>query len=156
MSIRNAAKAIIVHENKVLFNLSHRPDLGEYCLLPGGGQNQYETMEEAVIRECLEETGYSVRPEALCAVFEEIYTSEDFRREHPDYAHKIFHIFKCSLSSQTQVTPTELDAHQKGCVWVDINEIDSIRLYPKRVHERFHEIMQADAPLYLGSESVTF
>ena len=93
MSIRSASKAIILHENKVLLNQSHREDFGEYFVLPGGGQNQYETMEEAVIRECLEETGYTVHPEALVAVHEEIYTNKAFRRDHPDHAHKIFSHF---------------------------------------------------------------
>ena len=156
MSIRNAAKAIIVHGNKVLLNLSHRAELGAYYLLPGGGQNQYETMEEAVIRECLEETGYTVVPKALVAVFEEIYTSETFRQEHPEYAHKVFHIFRCSLADTVPSAPTEPDACQTGCVWVDISDVPNMRLFPERVREHFLEIVQASTPLYLGSALVSF
>ena len=156
MSIRNAAKAIILHENKVLLNQIRRKDFGAYYSLPGGGQNQYETMEEAVVRECLEETGYSVRPEALVAVLEEIYLSERFRKEHPDYSHKIFHIFRCSLLSMEKAAPTELDANQTGCVWVNINDVPSIKLFPVRVRERFPELVKTERPLYLGSAEVTF
>ncbi len=47
MAIRNAAKAIIVHEEKVLLNkcIGHLDET--YCDLYGG-QQQFETMEEAV------------------------------------------------------------------------------------------------------------
>jgi len=156
MSIRNAAKAIILHENKVLLNRCSSPDTGEYYTLPGGGQNQYETMEEAVVRECLEETGYAVRVEALVAVHEEIYANKRFRKEHPYHSHKCFHVFRCSLAAQEKIAPSEQDANQTGCVWVELGDIPSIRLYPSRIHEHFHEIVHADAPLYLGSATVTF
>ena len=81
MGIRNAARAIIVNDGKILLN-KNQNSLGDMCFgiskgavyydLPGGGQNQYETLEEAVIRECLEETGYITAVERLAAVYEEI------------------------------------------------------------------------------------
>ena len=80
MGIRNDAKAIILDGNRILLNKCHAPQMGDYFSLPGGGQNQYETMEEAVVRECLEETGYTVVPEAFVALYEEIYTCEAVRR----------------------------------------------------------------------------
>ena len=62
MSIRSAAKAVILHNNNILLNQCHSAALGDYYTLPGGGQHQYETMEQAAVRECLEETGYTVIP----------------------------------------------------------------------------------------------
>jgi len=53
-----------------------------YYDFPGGGQNQYETLEEAVRRECLEETGYTVVVDRLAGIFEEICTDERFRAEY--------------------------------------------------------------------------
>jgi 8-oxo-dGTP diphosphatase len=156
VGIRNAAKAIIVHENKILLNRCRRPETGEYFTLPGGGQNQYETMEEAIIRECLEETGYTVIPEALVAVYEEINTNEDFRKKYPDYSHKIFYIFKCSLVSHASRAPSEQDTCQLGSVWVDINDIPAIKLFPIRVHDHFERLIQTETPLFLGSELVSF
>ena len=84
MSIRNAAKAIILHQNKILLDKCHAPDAGDYFTLPGGGQNQYETMEEAIVRECLEETGFTVIPEAFVALYEEIHTHASVRQKYPD------------------------------------------------------------------------
>lgn len=156
MNIRSSSKAIVLQDNKVLLNQSRREGSGVYFVLPGGGQNQYETMEEAVIRECLEETGYTVRPEALVAVHEEIYTNRDFRDHHPDHSHKIFHIFRCSLENTKRTEPTEQDASQTGCVWIDLADVPKLRLYPARVRERFMELVTADRPLYLGSSEVTF
>ena len=69
MGIKNAAKALIINNGKILLNKCQNslgdaweaiPNGAVYYDLPGGGQNQYETLTEAVKRECLEETGYTV------------------------------------------------------------------------------------------------
>ena len=53
MSIRNTSKALIVKENRVLLNRCRLEKTVEiYYDLPGGGQQLFETMEEAVIRKC--------------------------------------------------------------------------------------------------------
>ena len=59
----------------------------------------YESLYEVIIRECLEETGYSVFPDKFAALYEEICDNETFRNNYPDnypdYAHKIYHIICC-------------------------------------------------------------
>jgi 8-oxo-dGTP pyrophosphatase MutT (NUDIX family) len=111
-------------------------------------------MEEAVQRECLEETGYTVVPEAFAALYEEICTSESIREAFPDYAHKIFHIFRCRLADDPQSTPSEPDLSQVGCRWVDIREIPSIRLRPALVKEHLQDLLCAGSPMYLGSHRI--
>ena len=54
--IRSTAKAIILHEGRILLNRCADSRNGIYYALPGGGQNQFEPLEDAVVRECLEET----------------------------------------------------------------------------------------------------
>lgn len=152
MGIRVAAKAIIVQDRKVLLNQCYMPELGDYFALPGGGQNPYETMENAVVRECLEETGYTVVPKACIALYEEIHESEAFRRQHPGYAHKIFHIFRCSLANVQRLTPTERDAWQRDSVWVGIADVPAIPLLPACIREHFEGLVTAASPLYLGTE----
>ncbi|MDF2802172.1 MAG: hydrolase [Anaerocolumna sp.] len=45
MAIRNAAKAIILHNDSILINRCITKNGEVYFELPGGGQNQFETME---------------------------------------------------------------------------------------------------------------
>ena len=61
MSIRSSAKALIVNDGKILVNKCCHNDGSVYYDLPGGGQRQYEALEDAVIREVMEETGYAAR-----------------------------------------------------------------------------------------------
>lgn len=68
MGIRSTAKAIITNKDKVLLNKCFDQHNGEYYSLPGGGQHTYETLHEAVIRECFEETGYCVIPKRFVAL----------------------------------------------------------------------------------------
>jgi 8-oxo-dGTP pyrophosphatase MutT (NUDIX family) len=56
--LRNAVRAIIINENKILMVYVEKTD--EYKF-PGGGINENETKEEAVKREVLEEIGYKVK-----------------------------------------------------------------------------------------------
>ena len=56
MGVRSTAKAIIINKDKVLLNKCFDKHNGEYYSLPGGGQQTFETLQEAVIRECFEET----------------------------------------------------------------------------------------------------
>ena len=69
MGIRSAAKAIVVHQGRVLLNRSEGAQQahGPYYELPGGGQRQYETLHECLVREVLEETGYTVELGPLLA-----------------------------------------------------------------------------------------
>jgi len=151
MSIRSTAKALIVRDGKLLLNRCE-DETGMYYAMPGGGQHQYETLFEAVVRECREETGYEVRPLRLAALCEGICTDEEFRKNEPDYAHKVYHIFLCELAGEKQGLPTEPDSVQTGSEWVDIRELGKIRLLPKIVGEWITDILNDTAPMFLGSE----
>ena len=73
MGIRSSAKALIVKDGKLLVIHCQRGGK-EYDTLPGGGQEFQESLEQTVVRECLEEAGLSVRVKNLAAVQEEITT----------------------------------------------------------------------------------
>src|SRR5262245_56058956 len=49
--IRVSAKAVIVRDDKLLV-IAHRDADGEYFLLPGGGQERFESLHDALRREC--------------------------------------------------------------------------------------------------------
>lgn len=156
MSIRCAAKAIILHNEQILLNACKDPHNGEYYSLPGGGQHQYETLADALVRECREETGYTVSPVRFAALCEEICLDEEIRRTYPDYAHKMYHIFICSLASEAREKPTERDSMQVTCEWIALDSLGDIRLLPRTVGHHLVSLLRGDAPAFLGSEHIDF
>jgi len=163
MGIRNAAKAIIVDNGKMLVN-KNQNTLGDMCYglpngavyydLPGGGQNQYETLEEAVKRECLEESGYTIIVDRLAAIYEEISMNEKFRAEYEEYAHKVHFVFLCHLADEPMRPLAEKDLDMLESVWVNIDDVGKLPLYPLIINARLMSIVESDSILYLGSERV--
>lgn len=156
MAIRSAVRAILLNDGKILLNRCRDPRNGEYYTLPGGGQNQYETLEEALVRECLEETGYQVRPVAFVALCEEICEEPEERERYPEYSHKIHHIFLCELAQKVSALPTETDAMQVSSDWVEVGGLDGLRLLPKVLGDRMEEILSGKVQLFWGSERIPY
>ncbi|MDR1838959.1 MAG: NUDIX domain-containing protein [Treponema sp.] len=156
MGIRSTAKAIIMKNGKILLNKCIDKKNGNYYSLPGGGQHQYETLHEALIRECLEETGYTIIPIKFVALCEEICMDEKFRKKYPYYAHKMYHIFICELTNEEIKIPIEKDSSQVSSEWIEINTIESIKILPKLLSENIRNIIDDTTPLFLGSEHIDF
>ena len=163
MGTRNSAKALILDKSgtKILLNKSQNsladiweefPDGAIYYDLPGGGQNQYETLEEAVKRECLEELGITLEVGKLCAIYEEISMNEDFRKHYEEYAHKIFFVFICRATDEPVKPATEQDLDMIGSEWVEIEDVKNIELYPEAIKSNFDAILKAQTPVFLGSK----
>ena len=96
MPVRNSAKALVLHEGKILVNRC-TSRFGDYYALPGGGQREGETLLEAVRRELLEETGavgHSYYP------LGQLYPS-------PGYCAEIIHLYFCRVESVEQPSPDE-------------------------------------------------
>ena len=67
MDVRVGAYAVIVRDGDLL--LTHWNESGRTgWTLPGGGLEDYETAEQAVVREVREETGYEAEPRTLLGV----------------------------------------------------------------------------------------
>ena len=146
MSVRNSAKAIVLHEGKILVNRC-MSRFGEYYALPGGGQRVGEMLNETVRRELLEETGYSVIPQRLSGIYERI--SEN----HGDgVGHKIYFIFLCKLASEQKKTPTETDRFQIGMEWVDVREIRQKNLFPRAIRDNISSLIGYGETIFIGSE----
>lgn len=127
--LRNSAKALIIVGDKVLCT-RNRDLLGDFYLLPGGGQNHSETLAEAVVRECLEEIGARVEVGSLYFVREYISANHELA-EFDDSIHQIEFIFSCTLSEPVNSRPsTAEDAMQTGVVWLPVTELSSYRFYP--------------------------
>ena len=162
MAIRNACRALVVKNGQVLLckTVLTRDDRcwwglpqGAVCYdLPGGGQNQYETLEEAVVRECLEETGYTVTVKRMAGVYEEIMLSETFRKLYGAHAHKVHFIFLCELADMPRVEPSELDMDMEGAEWVDLADVHNLPIYPVAFKENLCAMLEAEETLFLGTK----
>ncbi|QHQ62971.1 NUDIX domain-containing protein [Anaerocolumna sedimenticola] len=150
MAIRSAAKAIILHNGKILVNRCITENNEVYFDLPGGGQNQFETMEDAVIREVLEETGYKVKIVRFIALAEEINDNDELREKYFDYSHRILHIFLVQLISEKAVDITERDWQQVESLWMSLDEIDKVAFRPRQLTGRITDLICLNHPQYLG------
>ena len=126
MAIRCISKAVILKNGSVLLNKCKREDGDIYYCLPGGGQNAYETIEQALVREVKEETGYDIHVNEFIALIEEIYTNIDLRVKFPEYTHRISHIFKASLIDDKKDNPTEKDFEMEESVWMPLSKTEQL------------------------------
>lgn len=146
MSARNSAKAIVVHNGKILVNRC-QSRFGEYYSLPGGGQRTGETLSDALRREVLEETGYAVEPMRLSGIYERISENRD-----EEQAHKIYFIFRCRLLDENCIRPCEQDRFQIGCEWVPMNELNGKSLFPKAIRDNLNALTGYGETYFIGSE----
>lgn len=155
MAIRCAAKALIVQDGRLLLNRCRRANGDVYYDLPGGGQHLFESMEDAVRREVREETGMDVRILRFAALAEEIYTNGLLRQKYPDYAHRMMHIFLAEPDGEKCSQPSEKDWGMEESIWIPVEEVENLpEVRPTAIQNRIREILDADAPVYLGTELV--
>ena len=148
--IRNSAKAIIIKDNKVLLT-KNKDKKGTYFLLPGGGQHHKETLDEAVVRECKEETGATISVEKLLFVREYIVSNHGAGELDPNL-HQVEFIFKCNIQSEPETNlQSEPDAFQTGVEWIPLQNLSNIRLLPFILKEILpKKDFEHSSPVYLG------
>ncbi|MEM4389692.1 MAG: NUDIX hydrolase [Candidatus Micrarchaeia archaeon] len=61
--------AVVIHAGKVLLVHRARPPFARRWALPGGFVGEHESAEQAVVRECAEETGVRVKAVRLIGVY---------------------------------------------------------------------------------------
>lgn len=123
------AAAILVKDNQLL--LIHRTrDNKEFWVFPGGGVEEDEKVEEAVIREVEEEA--SIKCEIVKLLYTHIYT---------DLGHKQFY-YLCKyvsgnpkLGEYNELRTMEKEDQTFKPVWTDIGELDNKLLYPLEIRD---------------------
>lgn len=151
MSIRNSAKAVIFQDKKVLLT-KNLDDEGYFYLFPGGGQEIGETLQRAVIRECIEEVGQQVEVSELIFVREYIGSNHEYA-EKDGHVHQVEFYFMCQLANQinADTIPAHPDNHQVGIEWVHIDDLLQYRIYPKELIKFINKYFYNErSPVYLG------
>lgn len=118
---RVGCRGIVIKDSRML--ISHEVN-ADYYLIPGGGLEENETVEECCAREVREETGYIVKPITHFLTINEYYEEYKF----------VSHYFVCDIigKSEQNLTATEIE---RGLIleWIDPEKM--LEVYSK--HDDF-------------------
>ena len=146
---RNSAKAVIIEDNRLLA-IQNTDVLDRYHTLPGGGQRPFETLTDALKRECTEELGVRVEVGDLLFIREYIGKNHEFAEKDGD-AHQIEFYFRCDIIGETGDMVGEIpDKTQTGVEWLELDRLDHHRLYPKVLCDLLKAGGLESKPAYLG------
>ncbi len=146
--IRNSIKAIIIRDNRLL-TIKCEDEMGTFYLLPGGGQEKYELMPDALKRECIEEVGVDVEPGRLMFIREYLSDNHEFA-EYDNHVHQIEFMFETTIIGDAEPTMGEHgDPYQVGIEWLELDNLMDYRLYPQTLRDKLMN-SKYDGPIYLG------
>lgn len=143
--IRNAAKALIIKEDKMLaIKISDGRE--SWYIMPGGGQKTEELLPEAVCREVAEELGIRVAVKDLAFAIEGV---------HGESFHRVDLVFLCEYLGQIEHAALQGDTNQVGCDWLDIPTLNTAPLYPSKLRRPIMQLFEGKPhPIYLGNEEI--
>jgi 8-oxo-dGTP pyrophosphatase MutT (NUDIX family) len=149
--IRYGAKALIIEGGRILC-LRKRGDIGDFIVLPGGGQLPGELLTQALERECREELGARVEVGRLRYLQEYVGDNHLFRQAHGGL-HFVNAYFECRLLDPPGSLPLEPDVGQVGWEWIAVEALGGLPFYPRVLAARLAADGadgQGDGPAYLG------
>jgi len=143
--IRNAAKALIIHDGKMLaIKISDGKD--EWYIMPGGGQDVQELLPDAVCREVAEELGLRVAVKDLVFVVEGL---------HGENFHRVDMVFLCECIGEIDDPMLQTDTNQVGYAWLDMRTLNTTPLYPSKLRRQIMNLFEGKAyKVYLGNEEI--
>ncbi len=141
--VRNSAKALVIRDGKMAA-IRIRDAGEEWYIMPGGGMEAEETLEEAVRREVLEELGLEVECGELLFVIEGV---------HGEAFHRVDLVFECRIVSEAPEAAAHRDTNQVGVDWLDISSLNKQPLYPSRLRRQIMNYYEGKLHrVYLGNE----
>ena len=143
--VRNAAKALIIKDDKMLaIKISDGKE--EWYIMPGGGQDVEELLPETVGREVAEEMGLQVEVKDLAFVIEGL---------HGEKFHRVDLVFLCEYMGQQENAERICDTNQAGFEWLEIAILNTTPLYPSKLRRQIMNLHEGKAyRVYLGNEEI--
>jgi ADP-ribose pyrophosphatase YjhB (NUDIX family) len=129
-------RGVVFRQGALLF--VQEPDDGLWSL-PGGWADVGESPSEAVVREVLEEAGYTTRAVKLLALYDRN------KHPHPPYPHHAYKLFmRCELLSQAPAGRAETEA--RFCEEDAIPQLSLPRVTAEQIARLFEHYRHADWP----------
>ncbi len=143
--IRNAAKALIMKDDKMLaIKISDGKE--EWYIMPGGGQDAEELLPDTVCREVAEELGIRVKVKDLVFIIEGLH-GEEF--------HRVDLVFLCEYIGEIENAVLQSDTNQTGSAWLDIKTLNHTPLYPSKLRRQIMNLYEGkEYKVYLGNEEI--
>jgi 8-oxo-dGTP diphosphatase len=148
MNKRIRAVGIVLVGDSLLV-MYRRNEGREYFVLPGGGVEEGETTEEAVVRELREETSIEVTPKRLL-----------YHHRYDDATEQFF--FLCACQFQTpRLHPASNEASDCGVQdfyeprWVKVTNLSSMLLYPLEIRDWLIEDLKKGFDATMRSASLS-
>lgn len=143
--IRNAAKALIIKDGKMLA-IKIKDGNEEWYIMPGGGQETEEVLPQTVQREVLEEMGILVEVKDLVFVIEGV---------HGEAFHRVDLVFLCEYLGIQEDVERICDTNQAGFEWLDISTLNTSPLYPSKLRRQIMNLQEGKPyKVYLGNEEI--
>lgn len=143
--IRYSAKALIIKGGKVL-TIKISDGNEQWYIMPGGGQETEELLQDAVCREVAEEMGIRVEAKELVFVIEGL---------HGERFHRVDLVFLCEYIGEIKDAVLHGDTNQVGYEWLDIATLNHSQLYPSKLRRQIMNLYEGKPyKVYLGNEEV--
>ena len=114
--------AVVFRGNDVLLIERGQEPLKGWWTLPGGMVETGERLECAVRREILEETGLTIRPVEVAALFERIMPDAEGRTEY----HYVIVDYLCEYESGELMAASDV----AGAAWVSLDRMHELKMAP--------------------------
>ncbi len=132
---------IVIQENSILL-IQHIKNEKKYWLVPGGGVDWGESLEEALIREYKEETNLDIE------VKDFLFFSETISPDKNKHVINLYFLVKIKNDSETMKIGNETNL--SDLKYVSKEEIQNIKLYPN-IKEQLMKILNNEKMTpYLG------
>ncbi|MET1281334.1 NUDIX domain-containing protein [Vibrio navarrensis] len=144
---RVSVRAIVIENDQILL-VRYKDSQGYWYLLPGGGVEDGETLEEAFARETYEECGVSLPFGDIVYVRDFVSKNHDESNKPKDFHQIDINVISSYSSDGFTLKPNLPDENQVGLVWHELCNLDKIRFYPKNAI--IHLMNQNWGKVYLG------